>query len=60
MGKDKQTADGHATLVIEVRVLLEHFDASSFGWIEELKDKACEQGEVVGCTLRGLPPTLNI
>lgn len=32
----------------------------TFSWLEELQDKAAEQGEVTHLRLEGLPPTITL
>jgi hypothetical protein len=43
------------TVVVE----LTEFDSQVIAWVEELMDKASEQGEVTLCKLEGLPAVLD-
>lgn len=48
------------TIKMEVEIRVEDFDSYTLSWVEELKDKAQEQGAVTKCELSGLPPTLSL
>ena len=50
----------HITIKLTVTVAVEHIDTQLFAWIEELQDKAREQGEIVSCDLANLPPTIKL
>lgn len=49
-------------MVVRVPLDSDNNDAAclrgTFAWLEELEDKAREQGEVVGLELEGLPPRI--
>lgn len=51
-------------MTIEVPVDSDNNDAASlrgtFSWLEELQDKAAEQGEVTHLRLEGLPPRITL
>lgn len=53
MSKERMTL----TLVVKIRP--DDFDNHSIAWIEELKDKGAEQGEVVSCVLTEIPTQID-
>lgn len=46
-------------LVLKVTVEAGNFDYQTLLWVEELKDKAREQGAVVSCVLSGMPDRID-
>lgn len=53
--KKQTTPAKTATLTLVIKILPEHLDAHTIAWIEELKDKGAEQGEVASCILTEIP-----
>ena len=47
------------TLTLVVKIRPEDFDSQSIAWVDELKDKAAEQGEVTSCILTELPNQID-
>ena len=46
------------TMVVEIDP--QDYDYSTMSWVEELVDKAKEQGDVTKCVIDGIPTTLHI
>jgi predicted RND superfamily exporter protein len=49
----------HMTLTLVVKIRPDDFDSQSIAWIDELKDKAAEQGEVTSCILTQIPAQID-
>lgn len=47
------------TLTLVVKIRPDDFDSHSIAWIDELKDKAAEQGEVTSCILTQIPTQID-
>jgi translation elongation factor EF-1beta len=47
------------TLTLVVKILPEHFDTDTLSWVQEVKEKAMEQGKVTSCTITDLPPVIE-
>jgi hypothetical protein len=48
------------TIKLEVEVDEAHFDSGTLAWVEELMDKAREQGDVTLCQVVGISPVLTL
>jgi hypothetical protein len=48
------------TLTLVMAIRPEDFDTDTLQWVEELKEKAMEQGEVMSCTLANFPATIDL
>ena len=57
--KDAEQMTKPITLTLIVKILPEHFDTDTLSWVQEVKEKAMEQGEVTSCTLTDLPDTID-
>jgi translation elongation factor EF-1beta len=47
------------TLTLVVKILPEDFDTDTLSWVQEVKEKAMEQGEVASCTITDFPPVIE-
>jgi hypothetical protein len=52
-------SDEHMTLTLVVKIEAQHLDAATVLWINEIKDKAAEQGEVTSCVLTDIPNKID-